>query len=287
WRFTTEAEIDETQTPDQIRVMAYNIWWAGAAPGGARSQEYVYEQMVENGVDIVLMQESYGYQQALADKLGFHLWPKTDAEGQNITVLSRFPILDELINDGRFVGVRLDIGEGREIDVYSTWLHYGDDTVNSAADPEITNEELTEIDFAADYSVLEAALPEFEASAQSTRPIIVGGDHNTISHLDYTDASNRYGRGQLSLPKSELFQNEGYIDSYREVYPDETKDLCFTWSPFHTSNPGQGRIDFIHYKGDQITAVEAKCLLNDGHQEFHPSDHGAVITTFSVNKANW
>ena len=287
WTFSTEKKLDTSTVPEIINVMAYNIWWGGAAPAGSRSQEYIYEQIITNDIDILFMQESYGYQQTLAQKLGFNLWPENDSSDQNITVLTRFPIVEELRVDGNFVGVRLDLGEGKEIDAYSAWLPYGDDTVNSAANPEVTNQQLTTIDSEAGYPTVKGALPEILSEADDQRPIIIGGDYNTISHLDYTDNSNRYGRGQLDLPTSQEFQDQGFIDSYREVYPDETKDTCFSWTPFFKANPGQGRIDFIHYKGNQLSAVDAKCLLNDGHQEFHPSDHGAVISQFKVNKGNW
>jgi exonuclease III len=287
WSFTAEAEHDLAITPDEINVMAYNIWYGGDGPGGARNQELIYEQITDNDVDIVFLQESYGYQQVLAEKLGFSLWPDSDDTGQNITVLTRFPVVKTLLQDGNFVGVRLDLGEGRELDAYSTWLPYGDDTVNSAAKPDVTNEELTKIDSEAGYNIVSSTLPEMETNADGKRPIIVGGDYNTISHLDYTDESNRYARGQLFLPTLQEFERQDFIDSYREVYPDETKDTCFTWTPFFKANPGQGRVDFIHYKGEQVSAVAAKCLLADGHQDYHPSDHGAVISTFKVNKDKW
>ncbi|MFN3016164.1 endonuclease/exonuclease/phosphatase family protein [Vibrio coralliilyticus] len=279
WQFTTEAA---TQNPDELTTMAYNIWHAGSAPDPLRSQEYVYEQIIQSGADVVFMQEAYGYQGALANRLGFEY--RTSGADGNLAIFSRYPIEDELGDcDSHICGVRIDMGNGKLVDAYSIWLTSGDDIVNLLPDPAYSNQELITKDDSARAQPLEGILTQIEKDSAQGIPVIVGGDFNTLSYVDTTAETNIFGRGNIDLPTMRVADSHNYVDSYREVNPDVLHNKCITWTPFFKGNSGAGRIDFILYKGDNLNPEESYCLLDDGHSEMHPSDHGAVVTRFSIH----
>ncbi|MCG9677552.1 endonuclease/exonuclease/phosphatase family protein [Vibrio sp. Isolate24] len=279
WQFTTEAA---HQNPDELTTMAYNIWHAGSAPDPLRSQEYVYEQIIHSGADVIFMQEAYGYQEALANRLGFEY--RTSASDGNLAIFSRYPIEKELGDcTSHICGVRIDMGNGKQVDTYSIWLTSSDDIVNLLPDPSYTNEELISKDDAARAQPLNNILTQIEADSEPTIPVIIGGDFNTLSYVDTTEETNIFGRGNIDLPTLRVADSHNYVDSYRQINPDVLNKKCITWTPFFKGNSGAGRIDFILYKGEGLNAEESYCLLDDGHSEMHPSDHGAVVTQFSID----
>ncbi|WP_252178224.1 endonuclease/exonuclease/phosphatase family protein [Endozoicomonas sp. 4G] len=286
WHFSTAQERDSSILPEHITVMAYNIWHAGSQASPELGQEYIYEQVINENVDVLLMQESYGYQEALAQRLGFYI--KTAASNNNLAVLSRYPIISDLVQcDSGLCGVRLAMPENREMDVYSVWLTSSSDIVNSTADPSYTNERLIELDQGRAATLSTYMTKALKETDNQYRPVIIGGDLNTFSHLDFTEETNYYDRGAMSWPTLLAAEDHGFIDSYREVKPDSVVNTCKTWTPYFKGNPAQGRIDFILYKGDQLTPSDSYCLMSNGHPVLHPSDHGAVITRFDVQEAEW
>ncbi|WP_172806745.1 endonuclease/exonuclease/phosphatase family protein [Endozoicomonas arenosclerae] len=289
WQFSTARDVDYSTLPEQITVMSYNIWHAGSQASPESGQEYIYEQIINSNVDVLLMQESYGYQAALAERLGFYL--KTADAENNLTVLSRFPIASDLVQcDSGLCGVRLSMPENREMDVYSVWLSAssgGGDVTNPVSDPKYTNKELIAMDQGRADTLSAYMTKALNEANTNLRPVIIAGDLNTYSHQDFTAETNYYDRGAIDWPTSLAAENLGFLDSYREVKPDPVTNACKTWTPYFKGNPSQGRIDFIFYSGNQISPSEAYCLLADGHPVLQASDHGAIITGFDILKKQW
>ncbi|CAJ0590405.1 unnamed protein product [Cylicocyclus nassatus] len=51
-------------------------------------------------------------------------------------------------------------------------------------------------------------------------PVVVAGDLNTPSHLDWTVATRkRHGDWVVRWPVTELFEKAGFHDAYRTIYP--------------------------------------------------------------------
>ena len=123
--------------------------------------------------------------------------------------------------------------------------------------------------------------------------VLVGGDFNTPSHLDWTlDTARVYKhRRELGLPVSLAFERDGFVDQFRAVYPNPVQHPGITWSPmYRTASDGdQGfeRIDrlYLHEDGaDQVRAVSASVLPEvweddaiPANKRVFPSDHGAVL----------
>lgn len=110
-------------------------------------------------------------------------------------------------------------------------------------------------------------------------PLIIAGDFNSMSHLDYTGAAKPQYLRVLDWRTSHVLIDAGLKDSYRELHPkvDRWKDA--TWSPRYPEQE-QERIDFIYYRGSGLIAKDSQRIIQ--HAVKFPSDHAAVITTFEL-----
>lgn len=126
--------------------------------------------------------------------------------------------------------------------------------------------------------------------------MIMGGDFNIHSHLDWTEATkNLYNHGGavVNWTVSKSMEEAGFIDNFREVNPDPVKNIGTTWltaaDSLETPNR-QDRIDYIYYQGKTIKATASQCYDNylgkqfqfEGEPFFYGSDHGFVLTEFSI-----
>ena len=83
-------------------------------------------------------------------------------------------------------------------------------------------------------------------------------------------------------------------DAFRAVRPDEVSDPGYTWTPGYpppnlNRNEVHDRIDFVYFAGDDVIASDAVNIgLNTSNPSTdigvtgYPSDHRAVLTTFTV-----
>src|SRR5690606_33723596 len=113
-------------------------------------------------------------------------------------------------------------------------------------------------------------------------PLILAGDFNSGSHLDWTEA-NRHNRYDLVIdfPATRTLEKVGFIDSYRQLYPDEVAQPGLTWSP-RFKEVLHDRINFIFYNGNSVEPSWANII--DTHPLGFPSDHGALVTSFKWKK---
>lgn len=153
--------------------------------------------------------------------------------------------------------------------------------------------------------------------AKETRPVILTGDFNEPSHLDWTarQATMFDHNGVVyEWTTTTSLSNNGFSDAYRKVFPDEVLNPGITW-PSYANNKGntswtpksddRDRIDFIFYKGNNVQALDAavigpkasyaKSILttdNIGNDQFladtlaWPSDHKGVYALISIPAAS-
>jgi hypothetical protein len=107
-----------------LRALAWNIGNGGDEaknePSPARKlekQRRVAEVIRASGADLVAMVETYASGEAIARELGFHFRPR----GTNVSILSRWPIKDDLSVYKPFhcVGALIEAPGGRRIAFYS------------------------------------------------------------------------------------------------------------------------------------------------------------------------
>lgn len=286
----------------EITVMSFNVWGAGANEG--KPVDETVAAIKAAGADIIGIQETrlegpdctaescppQGASVAgkLAEALGYHLHEQTaanDALWAN-AILSRWPIKEASAND---LGVKIDM-DGKEIVAFN--LHLDDAPYQPY--------QLLSIEYGpypflktADEAVLSAvetrgpALKLFEvelAAFAGDAPVVIFGDFNEPSHLDWTDAAVKAGNQPLAVawPVSSRIAELGFIDALRAIHPDPAAKPAFTWTP--TSEPTDpedhhDRIDFVYARGGKVLdagivgekAPEADIVVTPW-----PSDHRSV-----------
>lgn len=122
-------------------------------------------------------------------------------------------------------------------------------------------------------------------------PLILGGDLNIWSHLDWPEETREIHDGPVvNWWTTSMFENTGLIDSCREVLPNLIEYPGITWD--QPGRKDEHRIDYIFYKGEKIKALKSiikkenagdKILINE-ETYMYPSDHGFVLSTFQINQ---
>lgn len=269
-----------------LQVLAWNIWNGGDEARYAEDeavkrakQQAIVDVIKASGADVVAMVETYGSGEAIAAGLGFHFHPR----GTNVSILSRWPVVEDVSVYEPFncVGAIVELPDKRRAAVYSVWIHYVDDIWT---DPHSRDgrdaAELLSADGESRQVEIRAILRgiDEEMAKRPGVPVILAGDFNSNSHLDYVEAA----RGQFGLvaewPVTKIVADAGFRDAYRECHPQVDRAADRTWSPRFPEQI-QDRIDFVFWRGKSLRAVEAKRL--DQHEPRWPSDHAAVWAKFA------
>ena len=137
-----------------------------------------------------------------------------------------------------------------------------------------------------DVDLIIAAINTLRYKEKSTLPVIIAGDFNEPSHLDWTESAVKAGIHPLKVafPTSSRLQSAGIVDLYRVVHPDPIANPGYTWparqltvEELRDLSKGQinsaistpaDRIDYIYGMG--VRPIRAEVLQT-------PSDHNAVM----------
>lgn len=286
----------------QFKVLVWNIWHGGndeSLPKDGRPS--VVEVIKASEADVVLMIETYGSAPLISDSTGldYHLI------SNNLSIYSRFPITDKLaftdsISTFNFGGVKILAFDSIPIAIFDMWLHYLPDT--RLAPTHLPEDSILAWENAGsrDDEVRKVvnSIKGYLNNAENV-PVIIGGDMNSHSHLDWTEATKdtfNHGGAVVNWTVSRIFTDLGLIDSYREIHPNPLKQLGKTWISGIDENGKfgynkQDRIDYLYYKGSLIKAIDSEShtvppgeILNfKGKEIMYPSDHGFVLTTFEID----
>jgi len=287
---TSEEEVRQQVAhnhPEQdnvLKVLQWNIWHGGIHLGN-EGQQRVLDLIKSTHADVVMMQEAYGIQQMLADSLKYHL--KTHSLKDNLAIYSKFP-LEEIAWREPFKSnpAWITLPNGKRIMLVDCWLRY-------AYRPEYTSgyaeKNLNPSVWIAEDSVL--ALPDIQhiytkdimPHLKADTPVIVTGDFNSCSHLDWTERAKplHHGYGPVSFPVSRYMLANGFKDSFREKNPDEVAYQGGTVAAIY-GQMQMSRIDFIYYRGN-LKVLSSKIVRTAPEIDYvWASDHAAVLTTFEV-----
>lgn len=295
---------EETSNPE-LKVLVWNIWHGGkneSLPQDGRPS--VIDVIKTSEADIVLMIETYGSAPMISDSIAFdyHLI------SSNLCVYSRFPITKQLafkdsISTFNFGGVEILAFDSVPMAIFNTWLHYLPDTrlapTHLPEDSILTWENAGSRDDEAIKVV--HSIHDYLKNADNV-PVLVGGDMNSHSHLDWTEATKdtfNHGGAIVNWTISRTFTDAGLIDSYREINPNPLTHPGITWISGIDANGEfgynkQDRIDYLYYKGDALNVIGSEShtvppgeILNfKGKEIMYPSDHGFVLTTFEIDLNN-
>lgn len=324
------------QKTETVKVLQFNIWQEGTVVENGFNA--VADEIVHSDADFVTLSEVRNYHntrfcdrivEALKERGQTYYSFYTEDSG----LLSRYPITDSStvypLNDDRGSIYRLVAKKGnQEFAVYTAHLDYRNCAYYDARGYDGNNWEkivpvsdLDSILVLNRASVRDDAIARFVSTAEKDkaagRIVILGGDFNEPSHLDWTEATkdmrDHYG---LVVPwdVSVILEKAGYKDAYREKYPDPVTHPGFTcpadcpdidlkklvWSP---EADDRDRIDFIMYspfegltltdmtivgpKGDILRGERATEKTADpiiAPLGTWPTDHKAVLATFQLTK---
>lgn len=239
-----------------------------------------------SGADVVGLQEVDSCAGLIASMLGWgHL-----RHGRDTAILSPHPVLGPTPGG---LGARLSV-RGREVVVLNVHLRCspyqpfqligrprrGDPPLRDAA--------------AAVSAALDARGREVDALVREirwagSRPLVVLGDFNEPSHLDWTPRAAAAGLVPVAVafPASAALAAEGLRDAYRQVHPDEVAAPGHTWGvgpPSRIVRPD--RIDFALFRGP--LRATAALVLGEGRREAdvvfwpYPTDHRGVVAEFEM-----
>ncbi len=267
----------------RLRVMTFNIWYGATATDLGK----VIEAIGAARADVVGMQEPYARLRRIARALGFHVSPR-------MHVISRFPILEPEGSDGRWA--YLVLGPGEIAAIANTHLPCCPYTpyrvVNRGMDRERALEQESNTRLRAIAKHLAALRPILDAGV----PTFFTGDFNAPSWRDWTRPAVEARRLPYPIrwPVSLAMEEAGFVDSYRAVHPDPVADPGFTWTPgypppFVYDWDVHDRIDFVWAANDASPLASWVVGESRGNADIvvrpWPSDHRAVVATFSVMPA--
>ncbi|MDD4990627.1 MAG: endonuclease/exonuclease/phosphatase family protein [Paludibacter sp.] len=318
-----------------FRVMQFNIWMEGTeVPVGF---EAIVDQVIQSNADIVTFNEVRNINhihfndrivKALKEKGKTYYSFYSDDSG----IISKYPILShasvypENSDTGSIYKAVIAVGNAK-ISVYSShldYLHYAcylprgyDGTTWKKMDKPVTNaDSILKNNLGSNrVAQIKAVITDAEKEFNKGYSVIIGGDFNEPSHLDWTNATkNRYDHNGavVQWPVSGLLKKSGYIDAYRQLfpnalthpgftYPADNKDADIkklTWAP---DADERERIDFIYYKpANKLTLKNVMivgprgCIVKSKREEektqdrivvpigVWPTDHKAILATFEI-----
>jgi endonuclease/exonuclease/phosphatase family metal-dependent hydrolase len=281
-----------------LRIMSFNIWYGGVQV----SQAQVIEILKASDADIIGLQEPDGQTAALAAAAGY---PYVDLRRH---IISRVPLFDPKLGERTDTGQSVYPLAGLDADAPHVWamvapgkvvalgnLHlssdpYGPDLLRDGTPlPEVLQGEadsrLAEID---PYA---AAL---EPLVKAGTPVIVTGDFNTPSHLDYTEAAIGLRPAMTAAvpwPVTLRMEAAGFTDAFRAAHPDPVARPGLTYSPgfpWPVTRDGESldRIDYVFAANATVSAAQVwgepdNADVDRGFDPW-PSDHRAVIADLTV-----
>lgn len=279
--------------PESLRVMSFNIWVGGEA--GRRPLADTAAVIRAARADVVGIQEAYGEKigpvapdrsRQLARMLG---WEHVD-QGRGKTILSRYPILG--LTPGRH-GAQIRLPGDKSVFFFNVHLYHAPYQpyqllkIPYADAPFLDTEaELIAAAEAARGPELAATLAEIAPLAAAGLRVVLVGDFNEPSHLDWTPRAVAAGIVPMAVayPASRATESVGMVDAYRATHPDEAARPGRTWTPTtREDDPADrhDRIDFVHVSPN-LRVLSCEIVgeapgLADIVVTPYPSDHRAVV----------
>lgn len=268
-----------------LRVLQWNIWHGGVHIANSGRMR-VLELTRSSNADIIMMQEAYGIQNMLADSLNYYL--RTKSSKDNLALYSRYPI-DTISFREPFKSnpVEITLSCGRKVLFVDLWLRYAynpEYTSGYANKGWDTNQWVKEDSLLALTDIKNIIEKDVKYNIEENMPVIITGDFNSCSHLDWTEKTKKlhYGYGTVNFPVSRYMASQGFIDCFRFLHPDEVNWQCGTISAIWNQMQ-MARIDFIYYKDNTLKPVSCKVIRTAPNiDDVWPSDHAAVVATFLV-----
>lgn len=284
------ASADGNEGSMAVKLLTFNIWLGGDQV----NIDKVVEAIEAAGADIVCLQEPAGNTARIAAALG---WAYSLPSRH---VISRFPLFappSDRGPDGNELNIAYaEVKPGRFVAVIDVHLPSDDFGPYQLRDGK-TVAELLEIERNTRLPAITPYVAPGQAMAKAGLPVVIAGDFNTPSPLDWTPiAAAGHGFAQAKdgvvWPAPQALLNAGFSDSYRAVHPDPVTKPGVTWSygypyPYIDPHETQDRIDLIMTLGP-VKTVKSEILGDPKMPDTDiavspwPSDHRAVVSTLDL-----
>ena len=283
--------------PETLRVLVWNLWHGGNEVDNG--PEKALQLIKDSKADVCLLQESHDIKGPrpkfglwAAKELGWNAWM---GQSPHLCVLSRYEMKKTFVQAKRHcVGVELEDDQGRTMHAFTIWIDSKDYAPYHLRDnPDCADADLIacEAKRLRQSSAILKYLKENGMTSLQT-PLLVGGDWNSPSHLDWTKASSEAfpHRRAFACPVSKGMEANGFLDIYRVIHPDPVNHPGNTWSPLFRTQP-QDRIDRLYSRSNRevplLKPVRAtifpETLEDDATptlERLYPSDHAALLIEF-------
>ena len=319
----------------ELQVLQFNIWQEGTQV--ENGFDAIVSEIIRSKADLVALSEVRNYNginftKRLVDTLKAKGHTFYEHKNDDSNLISRYPILSHgylygLKNDhGSITKAIIDI-EGTEVAFYSAHLDY---TNYACYLPrgycgltwKELNEPVSDVDEVlkmneASYrdDQIKAFIKDGLNEAKQGRLVILGGDFNEPSHKDWTtETKHLFDHNGLVVPWhcTTMLNQHGFIDSYRELYPNAVSHPGFTWVADNKAKKidqltwtpkadERDRIDYIfHYPDSRLKLEDAIIIGTKGSivknkrvQEnsedkiiepidVWPTDHKALLVTYKL-----
>jgi len=280
-----------SENKSSLKVLQLNVWLAGSKI--ENGTDVIADIIIESDADLVTLSEiNPHFMESLTSSLqrkgsAFHCIPSNDCG-----IITKYPILEQQFiysPQKGFNGVlKTSIAlSKRKVCLYSAHLDYqhygaflprGYDGQNWGKMPApVTN--VADILSFNNESKRKEQIQELikDAAKESGKGsiILVGGDFNEPSHLDWCEATKNlfdHKGTVIQWPCTLMLQNAGFVDTYRELYPNPDTHPGFTWpadNPFvdvkslswAKESDERDRIDFIFYLKKQKLKLESVSIV--------------------------
>ena len=277
-----------SDSSEPLKVMTWNIWHGGIHGKKANNfaedtanTENILKVIQQESPDILMMQETYCCGMKIAKDAGY---PYSLRGSSNLSIHSKYPIVDSiaLFKPFNSHGAIIDVN-GQNILCINVWLHYLPNYFESIKNLPPDTLVLKEADTR--LKEIKAILHGMDSlEAELDIPIIMGGDFNSGSHLDWVESTRgaHYGK-VVEWPVSKATITHGFSDSFREINQDPSKTLEGTWG-FLSEDIISDRIDYIYYRGNGLVPVNSRIVMEDPEGGFFNSDHRAILSEFELGK---
>lgn len=286
----------QAKTPREITVLQWNIWQEGSVVAGGF--DAIADEVARLKPDFVTFSEVRNYNGTdfsarIVEALRERGETYYSFYSYDTGLISRHPIKEHVTvfpeNKDHGSVYKLTTAIGRQtVSVYTAHLDYQDcayynvrgydgNTWKPTAIPGNAEEVVRLSDRSWRNEAMQILLNEARHDEAAGHIVIIGGDFNEPSHLDWTaSTAHLYDHHGLVIPwtVSTMLEKAGYHDAYRTLYPDVLRYPGFTYPSQNTGvaiekltwapeSDERERIDFIHYKGKNVRVTDAKIFGPD------------------------
>lgn len=266
---------------DSLKVTTFNIFHAGKERGREVGLTRIIDSLKKEDSDVYALVETYGSGAKIADALGYELY----LISSNLSIISRYPITQtrEVFKSFNSGAAEIKLSEKQKLRIVAVWLHH----LPSYKAPFFKdNNQDVEAFLKADQKsrgnqaehILADIQPWLEES--DAIPVIIAGDFNSGSHLDWTEKFSHIHNGYtVAFRASTHMAAVGMVDAFRKTHTmDEALGLTFsTWDG--EIDYLRDRIDYIYFKGNKLE-VKGSDVLDKTSRPGFPSDHAGVSAVF-------